>query len=122
MTTDTKAVARWAVLGPRATMGPSESGEVVLFTEHERVVGELTREAKGLSQSLTETFKSEEELRTALAASRAEVEGLKKDAERYRWLKDTPWTENHEFALVIQCQMNAIWDETIDAAMENGNV
>lgn len=44
--------------------------------------------------------------RDALAASRAEVEGLKKDAERYRWFRNS----DEEL------------DSYIDAAMEKGNV
>lgn len=44
----------------------------------------------------------------------AEVEALRKDAERYRWLRDTPWPA--ELQTVIQLHSNAIWDRAIDAA------
>jgi len=143
MTTDTKAVARWAVLGPRATMGPSESGEVVLFTDHERVVGELYNQLSTIQRHAQERADEDgneiETLRTALAASRAEVEGLKKDAERYRWLRNP----NTDVGLVIDKVTGEIpydegtrtggyhtyeyrageeLDTAIDATMEKGNV
>lgn len=76
MTTDKKDVDRFEPHQHRE-MRWDVDGDYILFSAHERVVGELIRETKGLSQSLTETFKSEEELRAALAASRAEVEGLR---------------------------------------------
>lgn len=62
---------------------------------------------------------------TAVAASRAEVEGLKKDAERYRWLRDADnyphpvggfWNSLGETIEPIEM------DEQIDAEMENRNV
>lgn len=127
---DTKAVARWDIgingLSNTAEILWHYQGRYILFTDHERVVGDLTREAKGLSQSLTETFKSEEELRTALATSRAEVEGLKKDAERYRWLKDNcqAVADEHSTAgqLYFGTYLYGSIDSAIDAAMEKGNV
>jgi hypothetical protein len=41
---------------------------------------------------------------------------LRKDAERYRWLKDSPWDE--DLTRVIQFHLNAKFDTAIDAAME----
>ena len=43
----------------------------------------------------------------------AEVEALKADAERYRWLRDAPWPS--ELADIIRLQLNAKWDAAIDA-------
>ncbi len=54
--------------------------------------------------------------RFASLVAAAEVESLRADAARYRWLRDNPWP-NPEFASVIQMHQNALWDEAIDAAM-----
>lgn len=91
MTTDTKAVARWDA-GPG--VNPRANGKYILFTDHERVVGELKRLAYNVD---TEN----EFLRSSLAASRAEVEGLRKDSERHRWLR-----------------LNCIWETTISDEIE----
>lgn len=126
MTTDTKAVARWDIgfygLSDKAEMLEHYKGRYILFTDYERVVGEWQEAFELAMTNLVARNKEVNQLNAQLATSRAEVEGLRKDAERYRWLKDTPWTENREFSHVIQCQMNAIWDKTIDAAMEKRNV
>lgn len=50
----------------------------------------------------------------------AERDALRADAERYRWLRDTPWTDDCEMAPVIQMQMNELWDKAIDAARAQG--
>ncbi len=118
MITDTTAVARWAVLGPRATMGPSDSGEVVLFTDHERVVGELRAALAIRSLPIREYTEEINTLRTALAASRAEVEGLKRDAERYRFLRSGGGGATLRFHNTNPANR----DDAIDAAMENNNV
>lgn len=55
-----------------------------------------------------------------IARLRAEVEKNRVDAERYRWLRDTPWMHNYDLRGVIQNQMNGLWDERIDAAMGEG--
>ena len=41
-----------------------------------------------------------------------------KDAARYRWLRDNDWRNDEKMEPVIRLQLNAIWDEKIDAAME----
>lgn len=46
------------------------------------------------------------------ASLRNEVLALKRDAERYRWLRDNPWPP--ELVAVIQWQQNGKWDEAID--------
>lgn len=48
----------------------------------------------------------------------AAVAQYKADAERYRFIRDTPWDE--PLASVISQQRNAIWDSSIDAAMSAG--
>lgn len=176
MTTDTKAVARWDIgndgLSDEVKALWHYKGRYVLFTDHERVVGELTSNVHelerlcdatyvaqgadaynhacdlieqlqaerigkgrdpgtegslcdGLTWAYGELLESEDEcetLRSALAASRAEVEeneniinvwrgrtqraeaevdGLNKDAERYRWLR-----------------VNCIWETTISDEIE----
>jgi hypothetical protein len=46
---------------------------------------------------------------------RAEMASLRKDAERYRWLRDNPWPSPVQ-SVVVRHE-NAAWDATIDAAM-----
>lgn len=67
MTADSKVVARWDVEAKGEGLDSlyvkefeNYSGPYVLFTDHERVLGEL----------------------------RAEIEALVKDADRYRWLRN----------------------------------
>ncbi len=45
----------------------------------------------------------------------ANAEALRKDAQRYRWLRDTPWPREVERAVMLHA--NASWDAAIDAAM-----
>lgn len=49
-----------------------------------------------------------------LAALERECEGLRADAERYRWLRDTPWTDT-SMQNIVSLQKNALWDDAIDA-------
>ena len=56
-----------------------------------------------------------EKLRAERSALRAENESMKRDAERYRFIKDKPWCDN--VADVICSHQNAAWDNVIDAAM-----
>lgn len=44
-----------------------------------------------------------------------QVEELQADAERYRWLKNTPWLDT-PIERTITLQKNALWDAEIDAA------
>ena len=44
-----------------------------------------------------------------------EREKLRKDAERYRWLRDNPWPPVLEADILLH--RNARWDAEIDAAM-----
>jgi hypothetical protein len=85
MTTDTKAVARWDFVGAAVRSASSvKDGDYVLFADHERVVGELVdevRTANGTEHTLRTTLgwleDEFEKMTAALAASRAEVEGLR---------------------------------------------
>ena len=58
-------------------------------------------------------------LETELAAIKEENEGLKRDAERYRFIKDTPWCKS--VAEAICHHQNSAWDNVIDAAMAQGD-
>lgn len=102
MTTDTKAVKLWdltAVGENTDAMLEVHDGDYVLFTDHERVVGEL-REAFELAMTnLGARNKEVNQLNDALAASRAEVKRQSKVIESYRNQK-----------------------KILDAAMEKGNV
>ena len=57
-------------------------------------------------------------LRAELAALKAENESLRKDAERYRFIKDTPWSKH--VAEFICHHQNAAWDNVIDDVMAQG--
>lgn len=63
-----------------------DDGGYVLFSDHEEEVSRLRAEAKGLSQSLADAFADERECAEEINFLRAEVEGLRVDAMRYRWL------------------------------------
>lgn len=123
MTTDTKAVARW---GKGLAMMHSEPrGDYVLFTDHEQVVAELNQKADDteyLANLLNEEVK---QLRSALAAKGAEVEGLRKDAERYRWLRDVLRHDHERWQAVVDHNQKNVsvqqFGEAIDAAMEKSN-
>lgn len=45
------------------------------------------------------------------------AQGVEKDAARYRFLRDGDWRENDDVAPFIHLQLNALWDEKIDAAL-----
>lgn len=55
-----------------------------------------------------------EKMHDELARLRAEAESLRKDAERYRWLRDLPQDHPSE---EIGNMPGDMWDEQIDAAM-----
>lgn len=80
-------IQRWTPPGSEIDL--AENGDFVLFTDHERVVGELENSIKGYRQGadaeaaeVDRRGKEINELRTALAASRAEVEGFDFEAIR----------------------------------------
>lgn len=124
MTTDTKAVARYrAVLSHGLIeVEANPAGSFVLFTDHERVVKELR-----YWQVLADGYHTERDVAlAALAASRAEVESLKRDAERWRYARRIL-----DIGVIDDCQRNAYRnnnyaaesesikaDKAIDAAMK----
>ena len=61
---------------------------------------------------------TEQQVRTLLAeVSAPAAQADAKDAARYRWLRDNDWRNDEKMEPVIRLQLNAIWDEKIDAAM-----
>lgn len=68
--TDTKAVARWDFVEHWARYVQNDGGDYVLFTDHERVVGELN---KARDAERLHWVKFMDMAKTELAASRAEV-------------------------------------------------
>lgn len=92
-------------------MVSDSTGEYVTYYECEKVVASVASRAMEQIDSIKAAHEAE------IARLRAEVEACRKDAERYRWLRDTPWFDNYEIRSVISHQQNAVWDETIDAAM-----
>lgn len=83
MNTDNKAVARWDIDCMRAQMDSFDDGDYVLFTDHERVVGELQAARNHDFKLFALADENIASLRAALAASRAEVEGLRGFASEY---------------------------------------
>lgn len=116
MTTDTKVVARWDFDVEVDDYEQFEDGNYVLFTDHERVVGELAHLNFVKAEVIRDFVSDIEVLKSSLAASRAEVEGLKKLlGETAQCLADVSndvggWAVEE----VIESAMNA--------AMEKGNV
>lgn len=53
-------------------------------------------------------------------AARALADSVLEDAARYRYLRDGDWREHEKLESVIRLQLNALWDETIDAARKQG--
>ena len=51
----------------------------------------------------------------SIHAQGAELAALRKDAERYRFLRDNPWPSPVQSVVVRHA--NAAWDATIDAAI-----
>ena len=48
------------------------------------------------------------------------ADSVLEDAARYRYLRDGDWREHEKLESVIRLQLNALWDETIDAARKQG--
>ncbi|CAL1778374.1 hypothetical protein BRC2024_HCTLARHO_CDS_0106 [Acinetobacter phage vB_AbaS_Silvergun] len=109
MTTDTKAVAQ-CNFTPYG-MVEAVDGHYVPFTDHERVVGELKTTLAIRSLPIRDYTDEIETLRTALAASRAEVEGLQKAVGTVC----EGWTLPDDARKVLE---KALWANTV---MENNN-
>ena len=67
----------------------------------------------GLCQEAADALKKQG--RPAQAA-----DSVQEDAARYRYLRDGDWREHEKLESVIRLQLNALWDETIDAARKQG--
>ena len=52
----------------------------------------------------------------------AQADSVLEDAARYRYLRDGDWREHEKLESVIRLQLNALWDETIDAARKQGGL
>ena len=48
------------------------------------------------------------------------LDSAQEDAARYRYLRDGDWREHEKLESVIRLQLNALWDETIDASRKQG--
>jgi hypothetical protein len=125
MTTDTKAVARWDYTMSGA-LGPDANGPYVLFTDHERELFELTEcLLGGARERISAITQDNETLRTALAASRDEVEGLRAEVGKsIQWECLIAW-------LIENCEGETISEEFLteelakmisDAVQTRGNV
>ncbi len=97
--------------GTFSEMNQEADGDYVLHSDHEAEVARLRAELEKVRGYEVAPLEAK------VAELLAEVEMLRKDAERYRWLRDTPWFDNYEIRSVIAHQQNALWDKTIDAAM-----
>ena len=77
----------------------------------------VAQQLETMMESRTAESYAEEaaELRRNLRDARAERDVLRRDAERYRWLRDNPWPPILEAD--IKMHRNARWDAKIDAAM-----
>lgn len=113
----------WLPLQPVAlTAAPSAQAEpnADLRAEVDKLSAELKlcgkencmgRRVKGVTQWVTEQAKD-----AAVAAVRAEVEGLRADAERYRWLRDDAGAPSTYSAAWWNLESAAEFDAAIDAA------
>lgn len=102
--------------GHGRTYGPHDQGTYVLFTDHEHVVAELSRQLEDTAYAAVLLQDSVDRLRAELAAK-------SKDAERYQWLRQLDnafdfrklprtWSAAHTPEQL---------DDTIDAAMGEAN-
>lgn len=99
------------------------SGSMVsrMYTELRKAfTGEPYRANEDLDAALLEieALKAQEsELCTLYGLAQAECKKLRKDAERYQFLRDTCWLDT-PLEHVICLQMNAKWDRAIDEAID----
>lgn len=134
MTTDTKAVTRWDVEAKGEGLDSlyvkefeTSCGPYVLFTDHERVVGELKEERMRWFLRAGEYLKRAQAAEAALAASRAEVEGLRAACSGsaytlfldayYKACETSKPSDWHDAAMLAKQ-----WEQQIDAELEKKNV
>ncbi|MBO1748940.1 hypothetical protein [Stenotrophomonas indicatrix] len=99
--------------GTFSEMNQEADGDYVLHSDHEAEVARLRAELQNAAKAALDA--------TALACEKErEADALRVNAERYRWLRDQPWRDNEELEPVIRLQLNALWDDKIDAAMGEG--
>ena len=101
-----------------------DDGDYVLYSDHEAEVARLRAEVEGLKSKADELSmlhvetvqdKGHLEIKYRNACHRAGRD--RKDAERYRWLRDLPQDHPSE---EIGNMPGDMWDEQIDAAMGEG--
>lgn len=89
------------------------SAGLMKISDHEVEVARLRAELQNAAKAALDA--------TALACEKErEADALRVNAERYLWLRDQPWRDNEELEPVIRLQLNALWDDKIDAAMGEG--
>lgn len=120
MTTDIKAVARYYP-NKRGGMMHGNKGDYILFTDHERVVGELKEYIK---QSAIAALELDALNRKELAKSRAEVEGLQRVKEIVAKTRRSNSAAYEQACQNDDCRMQAICNartsllNNIDEAMK----
>lgn len=88
------------------------------MTQHTELIDRLRRRAwLARSGTTTDIHLIEDEAINALEAQAREIDGLRKDAERYQFLRDTCWLDT-PLEHVICLQLNAKWDRAIDEAID----
>lgn len=80
-------------------------------------VAPMEAKVSGLRAELQNAAKAALDAVALSCEKEREADALRVDAERYRWLRDKPWRDNDELEPVIRLQLNALWDDKIDAAM-----
>ena len=70
-----------------------------------------------ISVPIANTIRS---LASQVEALTAELEGYKKDAERYRWLRLNAYVDVMKFLPRIEGVQTSMFDDTIDAAIAKG--
>ena len=78
--------------------------EIIGIKDYDELIGKLRLIAKDCHWQLLED-----------AADT--IDELRRDAARYRWLRDNPWNGT-EVENVINCHLYAVWDRVIDAAIK----
>lgn len=109
MSSDIKRIGWHGVNG----MQDDVNGDYVLHSDHEAEVARLRVELNAATKAGLDAI-------ATICEKGREADALRVDAERYRWLRDTPWFDNYELRSVIAHQQNALWDKAIDAAMGEG--
>lgn len=110
--------------------GGTEQHEFVLASNYAEAIAALREQARGLAEwkqrckdglQVAELKHERTELRVALATQAAQIEGLRKDAERYRFFREFKFTPAQIEAECIRRGVinltSVLLDELIDEAM-----